>query len=170
VIKLDIGSLPDGFSHTDLSVEASELDVALEGGHLESPVEIGLDVTRTGRDIIVRGKASVTAVLECARCLEEYTYVLESPLELLCLTAEEGGGPDFDDDREHVIEMPVGAKYVDLADHVRSELLVLVPLKPLCTESCKGLCPRCGANLNDTQCSCSSESSDDRWDALRNMK
>ena len=167
MIKLDIGSIPDGESHVDLSADASELEVELEGGRLESPVTADFDVSRTGNDLFIRGTAAVTAVLECARCLEEYTCVLKAPIELWFIVGAETGE---EEERENVIEIPVGAKYVDLAGHLRSELLVLVPFKPLCKDTCKGLCPKCGANLNVDSCTCTTEGRDDRWDALKDIK
>ena len=170
MIKLDIGSLPDGVSHVDLTAEASELGVSLESARLESPVEVKLDIDRRGDEIFLKGRASVKAVLECARCLEEYCYVLESPVELLCMIGGEPGEVGGCEDRENVIEARGGTKYVDLADHVRSELLVLIPLKPLCQESCKGLCPMCGTNLNISACTCDTKSDDSRWDALKKLK
>jgi uncharacterized protein len=170
LIKLDLGSTPDGFSHVDMIAEASELDVSLDGGRLESPVELSLDVNRRGDDIFLKGRASVKVVLECARCLEEYSHLLESPIELLCLIGGEPGEVDGCGDREDVIEVRSGTKYVDLAGYIRSELLVLVPLKPLCDEGCRGLCPKCGANLNISPCSCHRESHDSRWDALKKLK
>jgi uncharacterized protein len=167
MIKLDIGSIPEGESHIELSADASELEVELEGGRLESPVTADFDVTRTGNDLLLRGTACATAVLECARCLEEYTCVLKAPIELWFIVGVETGE---EEDRENVIEIPVGAKYVDLASHLRSELLVLVPFKPLCGDACKGLCPHCGANLNVDRCNCTTEGHDDRWDALKDIK
>lgn len=169
MIKLDLGTIPEGTSHTDLTVDVSELGVTLEDGRLESPLKIGLDVKRTANDVYLKGRAAVTAILECARCLEEYAYVLDTPLEWWVIMGGENGAPGAED-RENVIEAPAGAKFIDLADHVRSELLVLAPLKPLCRTECKGLCPRCGANLNESECSCHIEKHDSRWDALKRIK
>ena len=170
MIKLDIGKLPEGASHVDLTADASALGVTLEDGRLESPVEVSLDVNRKGDDILLRGWASVKAVLECGRCLEEYVCLLKSPVELWCMPRGEGEGANGCEDRENVIEITGGARYVDLADHVRSELLVLVPLKPLCDEACKGLCPKCGTNLNNTACGCDIDNHDSRWNALKKLK
>jgi uncharacterized protein len=170
VIKLDIGLIPEGSSHLDLSADASELGVEMEGGGLQSPVTVSLDVNRTGNDIFLRGKANVTAMLECARCLDEYTLVLEVPVELWCLVASGTDEKEAGVERENVIEVPVRGKYVDLSDYLRSELLVVVPLKPLCKPDCQGLCPRCGANLNAAGCSCETEGHDNRWDALKKIK
>lgn len=167
MIKLDIGSIPEGESHIELSADASELEVELEGGRLESPVTADFDVSRTGSDLLLRGTASVTAVLECSRCLEEYTYVLKAPIDIWCIVGAEIGQ---EEERENVIEIPVGAKYVDLAGHLRSELLVLVPFKPLCRDACKGLCTKCGANLNVDRCNCAADRHDGRWDALKDIE
>jgi uncharacterized protein len=167
LIKLDVASLPEGSSHVDLTAEASELDVSLEGGRLTSPIQVSLDVTRNENEILLRGRASVTAVLECARCLEEYSFPVQSGLEVWCILGS--GKGDHDPERDNVIEVPDSAKYIDLTDHLRSELVVVIPLKPLCKQSCKGLCPLCGVNLNHEHCSCHSESRDARWDALKKI-
>jgi uncharacterized protein len=166
MLRLDIGSLPDGLTHVDLTADTSEWGDVPDGGRLESPVRVSLDVTRNGRDIFARGSAGVMSVLECGRCLEEYVYALEAPIELWVIV---GGEPDSEE-RENVIEVPAGAGYADLTGHVRSELLLQVPLKQLCRADCRGLCPVCGANLNSAPCGCRAESHDARWEDLRNLK
>lgn len=167
MIKLDIGSIPEGESHIDLTADAEELQVTLEGARLESPIRVSFDIDRKGDDILLRGTASVKAVLECARCLDEYALILEAPVQLWCVAGVEKRESEG---REDVIEVPAGAKFVDLSDCLRSELVVLIPFKPLCKNDCKGLCPICGANLNMNGCSCEAGGYDSRWDALRDIK
>jgi uncharacterized protein len=169
VIKLDIGTIPEGSSEVALSVEAAELGEPPEDIRLETPVEVRLSVTRNGDDIFLKGKARVGAVLECARCLEKYSLVLESPVGVWCILGAGGESADAGE-RENVIEVAADRKYVDLTDHLRSELLVLIPLKPLCKAECKGLCPKCGVNLNVGGCSCDTNTHDSRWDALKKIK
>jgi uncharacterized protein len=166
VIRLDIGSLPEGHSHQDIEESASELDLILEGGVLASPVTVSLDITRSGGQIYITGRARVSAVIQCARCLEQYSSTLESTVEVMVIMGDEVVGEEDD----HLARLPIGAKYVDITDEVRSEVLVRFPLKPLCRKDCKGLCPRCGANLNLERCSCHAERSDSRWDALKHLK
>jgi len=120
--------------------------------------------------IFFKGNARVKAVLECARCLEEYACDLVTPIEILGVVSRPGEEGSRCDDGESIIRVPSGSRRIDLTDHIRSELLVLVPLKPLCQEGCKGLCPRCGANLNREQCSCQPDTRDSRWDALKKIK
>jgi uncharacterized protein len=59
---------------------------------------------------------------------------------------------------------------IDLADVIREQLYLALPMKPLCREDCLGLCPVCGQNRNTTPCTCKTEWVDPRMDALRNLK
>jgi uncharacterized protein len=169
LIKLDIGRVPEGHSQVEMEVEASELEAVLEDGSLESPVKLCLDLDRRGSDMFIRGTVQARAVLGCSRCLKEYSLELEPSLELWCTVGSESEAAG-EEDRENVIQVPPGARFADLADAVRSELLVLLPLKPLCDKECKGLCPRCGIDLNVSSCSCRPEGHDSRWDALDKIK
>jgi len=63
-----------------------------------------------------------------------------------------------------------GQAVIDIADDVRQTLLLAVPLKLLCSENCRGLCPTCGKNLNEGECSCRNDVGDPRWDVLRNLQ
>jgi len=166
VIRLDISSLAEGHSHQDLEEDASELDIVLDGGRLVSPVALSLEIDKSGDDILLAGRATVAVRLECARCLEEYAFALEAPFQAMVVVGDQAE----DTGREGVLRVPSGAKYVDLTDEIRSELLVRVPVKPLCDEGCRGLCPTCGTNLNRDTCSCTTGRSDSRWDALKHLK
>ena len=115
MIRLDIGSLPEGHSHWDLEEDVSELDVVLEGGRLVSPVNISLEIDKNDDEIFLVGRATVRAELECARCLEAYDLVLAAPFEAVLLIGE------GEDDRENLIRVPGGTSSVDLTDQVRTE-------------------------------------------------
>jgi uncharacterized protein len=166
VIKLDISSLPEGHSHQDIEASADGLDLALDGGCPSSPVTVSLDITRSGDEIYITGRARVDVLLQCGRCLEQYSSTLESPVEVMAALGDRVAG----DQDDSLIRLPAGAKCLDLTDVVRSELLVRLPLKPLCRDDCRGLCPKCGTNLNVDACSCREEKSDSRWDALKHLK
>jgi uncharacterized protein len=59
---------------------------------------------------------------------------------------------------------------MELGDSIREQALLALPVKVVCREDCKGLCPRCGKNLNQESCNCSSQSEDPRWNALRDLR
>jgi uncharacterized protein len=79
------------------------------------------------------------------------------------------GGSDAEK-RENMIEIKSGDRYADLTEHVRSELLVQLPLKQVCRDDCKGLCSECGTNMNLDTCGCKQEALDSRWEALKEFK
>ncbi len=169
MLRIFLDTLDEGSSHVDLTTEADDLTSGFEGGYLLSPVKASLEVNRTGNEIIVTGTVSVRAVVECARCLDEFVLELESPLDMVFLLGS-GASTGALPEREGVIDVPSTATYLDLTDETRSSLLVLLPLKPLCRPDCHGLCPKCGTNLNKGMCSCSKEDVDSRWDALKRFK
>jgi uncharacterized protein len=166
VLKLDIDSLPEGHSQKDLREDASDLDLVIEGRRLVSPVTVSLDIDRNGDEIFLTGRAAVATEMECARCLKPYAFTLAAPIQIAVMMGDVEEGAE----REGLMQVARGTNCVDLSDEVRSELLLRVPLKPLCAEECRGLCPTCGADLNSGDCSCGSAPGDPRWDALKRLK
>jgi len=171
MIKIELDSIPDGPSHFDLVQDACELEIGEDTGivSLESPVRLALDIMRSSGEIVIRGRVGVDATLDCGRCLKAYRAELEAPLNIMCILGELA--PDgVEGCRDGVIEVPTNARYIDISDEVRSELVVRLPLKPLCDAACKGLCASCGADLNETSCTCKPDEHDSRWDVLKKIK
>lgn len=123
-------------------------------------------VERTSRGFLVTGWVEAAASLRCVRCLEEFSLRLHESMEveLLPLTTaprdEETqlGRADLD---SRFFAEPV----VDLAELAAEQIELTLPMKPVCSPSCRGLCPRCGANLNVDVCGCPVEV-DPRWEGL----
>jgi len=94
-------------------------------------------------DITARGTATATLSAHCARCLEAVSMDVETEFEVLfALTSDD---PDVYKLDNHSIEME---------DPVQDALLLEIPMRFLCSEECKGLCPTCGHNLNEGPCTC----------------
>ena len=169
MIRIDVGSLPEGPSHLDIEEDASELEIDAPGARFASPVAVALDLTRNGDEIFASGEVAASVVFECSRCLEECECKVRGQLDLILLVGQGKRGED-QVQSESLLRVPAGQKYADITDAVRSEVLLRFPLKPLCRDDCKGLCPECGANLNVKQCSCRAVGHDTRWDALKRFK
>jgi uncharacterized protein len=109
-------------------------------------------------------KARIATTLDvvCRRCLT--TVALEVTADIEALFTTESSSDDAT-----VYELERGATECDLRPAVREELLLAVPEYPVCREDCRGLCARCGTNLNDGPCSCGPEP-DPRWAALRALQ
>jgi len=131
-------------------------------------------ITRLSRDLLVQGQVAGEVTLQCSRCLDPFVTAVEAPLEeLFRQTIDVTSGnplppdPAAADDEAFAID---ANHIVDLTEPVRQALLVALPLQPLCREDCAGLCPQCGANLNEGDCGHRPDTTDDRWAALRELQ
>ena len=123
------------------------------------------------KDIRLRGRLSASLELQCARSLEPVPQQVKRESELLNppLGADAGRDELTVSDAEAEIGYYQGEGIL-LEDVLREQVLLALPLKITCREDCKGLCPQCGKNLNQEQCSCSTEREDPRWAALKDVR
>jgi len=123
------------------------------------------------KDIRLRGHLSTGLELQCARCLEPVAQNVKRDFELLYrpLGADAGRDELSVTDAEAEIGYYQGEGIL-LEDVLREQVLLALPLKVTCREDCKGLCPHCGRNLNQEQCSCETPVEDPRWAALKNIR
>ncbi len=133
---------------------------------LGGPVHVDLTISRTATgQVLALGKVDVELHNECRRCLERVDLRLEHPLELLWSAPDQlSDEPNADDE---VRPLDPRAVELELGEAIREELVLAAPQYVVCDESCRGLCPRCGTNLNEAQCDCVTDEPDPRWDALR---
>jgi uncharacterized protein len=130
-----------------------EADPGLEFG--DARITGLVRLSRHGVDILVQGSLSGQMELACSRCLESFAApaaidfaLLLAPGPVNASAAEAELSPD-DLDLDYYT-----GEIVDLESLLREQIILLLPLKPLCDEACKGLCPHCGANLQREPCTC----------------
>ncbi len=154
----------------DLGQEARQGTPLKASGHAEV-VEEHHGKHEVIKDIRLRGRLSAGMELQCARCLEPVTQDIQREFELLYrpLGADAGKDELSVTDAEAEIGYYQGEGLL-LEDVLREQVLLALPLKVTCRADCKGLCPQCGKNLNQEQCSCSREVEDPRWAALKDVR
>jgi uncharacterized protein len=123
------------------------------------------------RDIRLRGHLETALDLQCARCLDPVEQDIQRDFDLLYrpLGADAGRDELSVTDAEAEIGYYQGGGLL-LEDVLREQVLLALPLKITCRAECKGLCPQCGKNLNQEQCSCSIHLEDPRWAALKEVR
>jgi uncharacterized protein len=123
------------------------------------------------KDIRLRGRLSAGLELQCARCLDAVKQDVKREFELLYrpLGADAGKDELSVTDAEAEIGYYQGEGIL-LEDVLREQVLLALPLKITCRDDCKGLCPHCGKNLNQEQCSCAVPAEDPRWAALKEIR
>ena len=131
---------------------------------LAAPVRVAGRLQGTGEDRYYwSGTVQTTIRTACRRCLKD--LMLPVAAEVGALFSQE---PDADDDPD-AYPLPGDAVMVDVTPAVREELMLAVPRFALCRPDCRGLCPRCGQDLNAGRCDCP-QPADPRWAALAALK
>lgn len=113
-----------------------------------SPVSLSGVFAATGESILLRGEVKATITVPCADCLEPAVLPVSAKVDEVFTREEDPDDPDRFTYEGHVLH---------LDDLVLGAILLELPMRILCRPDCKGLCPVCGANLNQTQCSCQKE-------------
>lgn len=150
---------------------AGESDFALQpGGRLHAHVEL-VD----GTTVHVRGRLTGSVRLECGRCLEPYAAAADQELDLFYLPRAAQQPEEQEEevelsDREVVVGYYDGDR-LDLREVMREQIILSLPLKRLCRETCRGLCPSCGKDRNAGDCGCppAGEPEDPRLAPLRRL-
>lgn len=116
----------------------------------DDPIDYEVDVTNTGDALLVQGQVRGVALIACARCLDDVVYDLCGEIDGYYLLEE----PEFVDEDDDEFDVLPADHLLDLEPLICAALIVEAPLVPLCREDCAGLCPTCGANLNEGPCGC----------------
>lgn len=150
-------------AYRDLQVSKPLPGVRIPLARLQRDVDARLRAESVVEGILVTGTVGGQAVLQCARCLKQLPSGYE--VEVCELFYGNGHAPEPDEDAYSVKGVEI-----DLEPMLRDAVTLALPLNPLCAEDCKGLCPRCGRDLNLNDCNCTEEAGDPRWAALDELR
>lgn len=120
-----------------------------------------LDFENSGDLLNIRGKADLTLTIPCGRCLAEVGVPVRLrvdehfPLdEVMHPDRPPGEDADLESIVSSVVYLDQGKPILDLDELLRQLIVTEVPIQTLCSDACKGLCPQCGVNRNETPCAC----------------
>ena len=176
-MQLYVAKINEEEKSFEQGLEQVWLGSVLAGRHSSDFLPTGSQIVtvwarRIGVDVMLRTDSTIHLKTECASCLSEFE--LEVPV-IFSITlkpkfAKSGDMPeDFELTREDLEECFYRGDAIDLEEVLREQIILALPMYPRCNESCRGLCPVCGVNLNELSCSCKREEVDPRWLALRTI-
>ena len=153
----DLIHRPGARRHELLSGQLSEeMHVAETVVGPNAPLEIDVVIEEASDGVVASGTAKTVWTAPCRRCLGPATSVFSVEFQELYSHHVDPEGETY----------PIRHQTIDLELVAREAILLDLPLAPLCSEACRGLCPSCGADLNDGPCPCATVPSDPRWAAL----
>jgi len=147
-----------------------ELREAIENDIILSPIAARLRIEKVGNEVVVKGNLRADIKLQCSRCLKEFCSELSVPVDVVYHPVEELKGEDKHE--VGVEELNMGfysGEEMDLLALMEEQIVLNIPMKPLCAELCKGICPKCGTDLNVNECSCNIKEIDSRFDVLKKL-
>jgi len=136
--------------------------------HAEGTAQL---LNRSLGEIRVQGKLNVTVETACDRCLEGTKFPIENDFDLVYVPAEEASAGGEEEIDQGGIEVGYyEGNGIALNDILREVVLLALPMRLVCDESCKGICPVCGGNRNQRECGCQMYAADDRWSKLKALR
>ena len=162
-MRINIQSIDDDLVEYDAELDNSFINHEIKK-YYDSPIKTHVVLDKFGRDYRVDIEISTTASFVCDRCLAGFTNQFEAKQRHLFHVGEKEVA-----DNEDIAQLPESATEIDLSLYLMEMVMLSHPIKMICKEDCRGLCPNCGANLNSEACQCSNEAIDPRWNELRKL-
>lgn len=165
-MRLIVSDIPeDGlYKEADLQIAVRE-DAEKENAH------VSITVHRYGKRVLINGIAGMSSFFTCSRCLKQFYLPLSADFEVEYLPAPKVSGAV---EQELTAEELEAGFYhsdeINVEDLISEQMLLAVPMKPLCKLDCQGICPKCGKDLNDGFCGCKEDEIDSRLMPLKKIK
>ncbi len=162
---MPLARLNQGENHLEYELEAEELGVTehevAENPTFEAllgPVRVRLDISRTGRRILIRGRVAFRARLQCSTCGREFERDFDEEMVGEYASWEDDSDvADRELDKEDLSRARLEGDMLDLRESVRDAIHLAIPMAPRCRPDCKGVCPECGTDLNEGTCDCAAK-------------
>lgn len=147
-----------------------ELRETIENDVILSPVVARLRIEKVGNEVVVKGNLRADIKLKCSRCLKEFCSELPVPVDVVYHSVEELKGEDKHEVRVEELNTDFySGEEMDLLALMEEQIALNLPMKPLCAELCKGICPKCGTDLNVNSCTCNARVIDSRLEVLKKL-
>ena len=140
-----------------------------------APIRTALRALRIGDMVEIEGDFKTSVCLPCSRCLRLFETLLKSYFSLTYMRREAELGENSEPREVELNAEDMGMVYfqgdkINLKETIQEQVLMELPFRVLCKQGCKGLCPGCGADLNQDRCDCDRKPSAGKFDALKNLK
>jgi len=156
-----------------LILKKDQLEINQAGLSVNVDITVNGSLNRIDDDVYLKGTVMTSVIASCSRCLDTLSYPIDSDLKSHYVPSDN----QFISKRDvelHASDIDAEVyenQQIDLTQSIRDSILLAVPVICLCKENCKGICSKCGHNLNQGRCECENESFvDPRLESLKNFK
>jgi uncharacterized protein len=154
-LLLDVGQMRDPEARIERTFAAGVLPTDQSICRIAAPVTLNVVVRKDRMQFRLVGRVKTTMELTCSRCLDSFLTLVDEPFDVLFLPhAPAGPGEERMVEDDDLSTAFYEDNVIDLGQLMQEQCYLAVPMKPLCTEDCRGLCPECGTNFNTASCAC----------------
>ena len=169
-MQLDLTRYREPLGHFSRTFTPEEVAQDGDAYRIVAPVDLDFEIHKDKEKFRLVGRVRTELELTCSRCVEPFRMPVDASFDLRFLPATE---MPTEEERE-LEEEDVDISYyrddqIDLNELLREQFYLALPMKPLCAEACKGLCPQCGTNLNTGTCGCAAVWEDPRLAPLKGL-
>jgi uncharacterized protein len=173
-LKIAISHIAESPREISFSEKIDELNRIYAGGkgrdfQFPPSLDVSLVYYRSGQDLFFQGWFGGTIEGSCSRCLKTYSFPMVKNFDFV-LTPEPLPAKSRGLNQDEMGLSFYSAEEINLSPFIQEQLLLTLPTRPLCDESCRGLCVSCGVNLNSESCLCDSQSGDPRTAFFRHLR
>ncbi len=164
-MKIEVLEIPE----EGLNIEVEE-SPNLEDIDIKKSFKAVMRVEKRGNEVFIKGIVNGEIELQCSRCLKDYIMPIKTIFEITYHPIEILNKEELVELKRDEMDVDFYREgQIDTEDIIRDQILLNIPMKPLCSENCKGLCPVCGSDLNEIKCGCEKKEIDPRFDILQTL-
>jgi len=168
---IELFELSEPVSDFNVELSPAEINLEEESVRLDKPVKIEGKIKKGIAQTDVEGRIAADFEMDCTRCLSVARTGLNFPFKVTFVTEENYTQDAEAELRADDLDVAIfSGDKIDLAELGREQILLNLPVRFLCEENCKGLCPKCGVNKNTVNCDCEEKEIDPRWLGLRDLR
>ena len=169
-MKINLREIEAGETEFNFQVSPEEMDLFSPEVEFLEVVETRVRVTGSEKQHLLDTSIETKAQCKCSRCLEPVSLPLRADFKLILKSCGPfAKAPETPSEEEDLVLVADSDSSFDITERVRGAIILSLPLKPLCREDCRGLCPHCGVNLNLKTCQCGEQKLDPRWSKLKEL-
>lgn len=169
---LELREFDDFPVNVTLKADAADLKNFSTGQVEVKSLAMKLTIQHSDQEYFCSGEIKAESMLECCRCINTYSESLSGRTDFIIKSRDSemfDSDESIIDDELYVYFKGTGLR-VEIGEPVRQAIILALPMHPMCSDNCKGLCTKCGKNLNSGSCGCRIEKIDSRWEGLNSLR
>jgi uncharacterized protein len=173
MLALNLAKIRTPHERFEREYQPDEVGASTDAYRVVAPVSVAFDVYKDKDKFRLAGRVRSTLELACSRCLEAYELPVDLSFDLRYQphTHDRGEGKgEVEIEEDDLNTAFYENDEIDLGQLLQEQFYLALPMKPLCSDACRGLCPTCGTNLNRAPCDCQNQWEDPRLAGLRALR